>query len=81
MTDRKSIEKVHTGETIGHFERKHDGSPVTLYRTYSEDKARAIERALLRKIDTRILPVVVLIYILNYVSLLGDLVSSPLIPP
>lgn len=70
MTDQKSINGVQE-EEIGHGSNAvKPKNPVALYRTYSAAQATAIERRLVRKLDTRILPTIVLIYILNYVSAL-----------
>ncbi|KAL4908667.1 hypothetical protein BDW74DRAFT_102525 [Aspergillus multicolor] len=41
---------------------------MSVFHSYDEDFARATEARLLRKIDTRILPVVVLIYLFNYLD-------------
>lgn len=54
---------------MSHLEDIKPGNPVTVYRTYSASEAAAIEKQLVRKIDRRILPTIVLIYILNYVSI------------
>lgn len=43
-------------------------NPLTIYRTYTADEAALIEKRLVRKLDMRILPTIVLIYILNYLD-------------
>lgn len=68
MADQKPIEQHQVNETMSHLEDVKSENPVTLYRTYSLSEAAAIEKQLVRKIDGRILPTIVLIYILNYVS-------------
>jgi hypothetical protein len=42
--------------------------PIARYQALPEKRAREIERRVLRKIDLRILPIIVLIYILNYLD-------------
>ena len=72
MEDQKSMNQIHEEEMVSGVDGAYpDKSPnaVTLYRTYSPSQAAAIERRLVRKLDTRILPVIVLIYILNYVRI------------
>jgi hypothetical protein len=41
---------------------------VETYRSYSPEYSRKTERQLLRKIDTRLLPLVVVIYLFNYLD-------------
>lgn len=70
MADRKSINDIQEEEFGQGLDTLKSSNPVTLYRTYSTAEATAIEKRLVRKLDTRILPTIVLIYILNYVSAL-----------
>ena len=41
---------------------------VETYRSYSPEYSRETEKLLLRKIDTRLLPLVVVIYLFNYLD-------------
>lgn len=41
---------------------------IETYRSYSPEYSQSIEKALLRKIDTRLLPLVVIIYLFNYLD-------------
>lgn len=41
---------------------------VAVYLSYDPDYRRNVEKKLLRKIDTRILPLIVLIYLFNYLD-------------
>lgn len=70
MTEHKSIQSVQLKRTTSELEIVKSDNPVTAYRTYSASEAAAIERRLVRKLDTRILPLIVLIYVLNYVSIM-----------
>lgn len=67
MPEPKSIEAVRIEEAMTRPDKVETDNPVTLYRTYSADEIKAVEKALVRKLDTRILPTIVLIYVLNYV--------------
>lgn len=69
MADQKSIERVEEAEVKLPSDMAVSDNPITVYRTYSAAQAAAIEKRLVRKLDTRILPVIVLIYILNYVRI------------
>lgn len=44
------------------------GTYLDTYRSYSPELARETERQLLRKIDLRLMPLVVLIYLFNYLD-------------
>jgi len=65
--DIKHFDEVRIEDTRDSLYKTSTGNPITLYRTYSAQEAAEIERKLVRKLDTRILPFIVLIYILNYV--------------
>lgn len=68
MANLKDVDQVHLEETSSGFDIQKSNDPVTLYRTYSADEVAAIEKRLVRKLDSRILPTIVLIYILNYLD-------------
>ena len=68
MADTKEHNEIQLEVTSHELDTVKSNDPVTIYRTYSAAEAAAIEKRLLRKLDMRILPMIVLIYILNYVS-------------
>lgn len=70
MSEHKSIQSVQLERATSELEIVKSDNPITAYRTYSNSEAAAIERRLVRKLDKRILPLIVLIYVLNYVSTL-----------
>ena len=68
MAIAKDIEEVRIEDTTGSLNGLDSDNPVTRYHLFSAQEAAAIEKTLVRKIDLRILPVLVLIYILNYLD-------------
>jgi hypothetical protein len=64
--DANMLEDVKSETFISASDASDD--PVARYRAMPEEQAREIERRVLRKIDLRILPTIVLIYILNYLD-------------
>lgn len=81
MADHKPTEEIHIEDALDGLGEDAADNPIALYRRYSADEARAIEKALVRKIDIRILPPIVLIYILNYVRIHPDLGCAMLTTP
>ncbi|KAJ0359083.1 hypothetical protein COL154_008633 [Colletotrichum chrysophilum] len=49
-----------------------------LLRDLSEDELKDLERKLIRKVDMRMLPTMILIYIMNYLDRLSDELGTPL---
>lgn len=67
-TDRKSIDKVGL-ETIG-LEHVEDGFPDTrnlpeILQKYSAEDLKSLEKKLVRKIDVRALPILIILFLLN----------------
>jgi hypothetical protein len=53
------VEKTHTGGSL---------HVMATYHSYSPEFSAQVEKKLLRRIDTRIMPLVVLIYIFSYLD-------------
>lgn len=75
MTNDKFLtgEKLGMAEPIERLEpdMTSDMKPLTVmdtYYSYSEDFTRETEKKLLRKIDLRLLPLIVIIYLFNYLD-------------
>ncbi|KAK4891532.1 hypothetical protein LTR27_009863 [Elasticomyces elasticus] len=69
MADVKPADTMRLEEVAAQDDGPHKSSDAILaYRQYSPQQRDAIEKRLVRKLDTRIMPVIVLIYILNYLD-------------
>lgn len=68
----KSFDEIKTpvAEEAEHFETDltRNLTVVEVYNTYTPEYAAEVERSLVRKIDLRILPLLVVIYIFNYLD-------------
>ncbi|KAK5747171.1 hypothetical protein LTR17_000306 [Elasticomyces elasticus] len=69
MADVKPADTMRLEEVAAQDDGPHKSSDAIIaYRQYSPQQRDAIEKRLVRKLDARIMPVIVLIYILNYLD-------------
>ncbi|KAK5737638.1 hypothetical protein LTR17_006500 [Elasticomyces elasticus] len=68
MADVKPVDAMRLEEVAAQDGPHKSSDAIIAYRQYSPQQRDAIEKRLVRKLDTRIMPVIVLIYILNYLD-------------